>query len=133
MKYCRNCGNRLDDLDTYCSSCGAQAEDTQSSSNNTQDKRTTVEDSINNLTESASKNFEALICFICGIASLTLGTFICAIVSLVFEKIAKEKGQDNDKTGAMFCKVGAICSKVCIALSVLSVVVLIVCSIVFWI
>ena len=91
MKYCRNCGNRLDDLDTYCSSCGAQAEDTQSSSNNTQDKRTTVEDSINNLTESASKNFEALICFICGIASLTLGTFICAIVSLVFAKIDKEK------------------------------------------
>jgi hypothetical protein len=33
----------------------------------------------------------------------------------------------------MFCKVGAICSKVCIALSVLSAVVLIVCSIVFWI
>ena len=127
MKYCRNCGNRLDDLDGYCSSCGAQAEDTQSSPNNTQDKRTTVEDSINNLTESASKNF------VCGIASLTLGTFICAIVSLVFAKIAKEKGQDNDKTGAMFCKVGAICSKVCIALSVLSAVVLIVCSIVFWI
>ncbi|MDE6471749.1 MAG: DUF4190 domain-containing protein [Clostridia bacterium] len=123
MRYCKKCGNRLDDFDSYCSSCGAQVENIDSRTDDKQDKRTTVEQSINNITESASENFEALICLICGILSVTFGTVVCAIVSLVFANKAREKGQDNDQTGATFCKVGEICSKISIALSVLAVVI----------
>ena len=140
MRYCKKCGNRLDDFDSYCGNCGAKVENDSYSQNNTnrgkyeggQDKRTTIEDSINNFTESASKNFEALICFICGILSLTCGTFICAIVSLVFASKAREKEQDKDPTGSMFCKVGVISSKVCIVLSILSAIVCVIMALVFW-
>ena len=141
MRYCKKCGNRLDDFDSYCGNCGAKVENDTYSQSNTdrenygdkQDKRTSIEDSINNFTEAASKNFDALICFVCGILSVTCGTFICAIVSLVFASRAKAKGQDSDPTGATFCKVGTICSKVSIALSVLSAIVFIVLAVVFWI
>ena len=146
MAYCRKCGYHLDDFDSYCPSCGAKVEysashSRTSSNDNTyketkQSARTTITDSINDFTESASKKFEALVCFICGIASLTFGTFICAIVSLVFGKKAIEKGQDKDETGAMFCKVGKICSKISIVMSIIGLISLIIYGIVmaiFWI
>ncbi|MDE6475107.1 MAG: zinc-ribbon domain-containing protein [Clostridia bacterium] len=130
MRYCKKCGNRLDDFDSYCGNCGTKVEDSSYSSDyahnersdNGQDKRTTVGDSINNITDVANKNPESFICFILGILSVTFGTFICAIISLVFGKKAAEKGQDKDEKCAMFCKVGRICSKISIALTVIVVV-----------
>ena len=127
MRYCKKCGNRLDDFDSYCGNCGTKVEDSAFSgeyanserTDNCQDKRTMVEDSINNITDVASKNPESFICFLLGILSVTFGTFICAIISLVFGKKAVEKGQDKDEKCAMFCKVGRICSKISIALTVI--------------
>lgn len=134
MRYCKKCGNRLDDFDSYCGCCGTKVEDSSSYSNssdrnaynenrdNKQDKRNTVEESIDKITDTVSKNYESFICFLLGILSVTFGTFICAIVSLVFGKKAAEKGQDKDDKCATFCKVGIICSKVSIALTVVAVV-----------
>ena len=130
MRYCKKCGNRLDDFDSYCGSCGTKGEDNFHSDDytsndrvdNKQDKRNTVEDSINNITDVVSKNPESFICFLLGILSVTFGTFICAIISLVFGKKAVEKGQDKDEKCAMFCKVGRICSKISIVLAVIAVV-----------
>lgn len=132
MRYCKKCGNRLDDFDSYCGSCGTKVEDSACSSsdftrddraNDRQDKRTTVEDSINNITDVVSQNSESFLCFLLGILSVTVGTFVCAIISLVFGKKAVEEGQDKDEKCAMFCKVGRICSIISIVLTVVAVIV----------
>ncbi|MDE6870411.1 MAG: hypothetical protein K2J75_06755 [Clostridia bacterium] len=137
MRYCKKCGSRLDDFDSYCGSCGTKVDERSYTSDyanveqddNRQDKRNTVEDSINNVTDIVSKNPESFICFLLGILSITFGTFICAIISLVFGKKAVEKGQDKDEKCAMFCKVGRICSKISIVLAVIAVVV----SVLWWV
>ncbi|MDE5756768.1 MAG: zinc ribbon domain-containing protein [Clostridia bacterium] len=142
MRYCRKCGNRLDDFDSYCGNCGAKVEDRASSfdgdtykdSGGRKDTRTqvkdavkSVENSLNDFTDEVSKNFESFLCLILGILSLTFGTFICAIVSLVFGKKAVEKGQDKDEQCAMFVKVGRICSKISIAFTIIAVIIFVIC------
>ncbi len=131
MRYCKKCGTRLDDFDSYCGSCGTKVEDSAYRSsdyarddraNDGQDKRTTVEDSINNITDVVSQNSESFLCFLLGILSVTVGTFVCAIISLVFGKKAVEEGQDKDEKCATFCKVGRICSIISIVLTVVAVV-----------
>ncbi|MDE6276467.1 MAG: zinc-ribbon domain-containing protein [Clostridia bacterium] len=120
MKYCRKCGNKLDDFDSYCGNCGAKVEE-RNEYENPQVKHKSVEDSINDITNTASENTESFLCFLLGILSVTCGTFICAILSLVFGKKAIEKGQDQDGKCATFCKVGRICSIVSIVLTAVAV------------
>ena len=124
MGYCRKCGYRLDDFDSYCPNCGAKVEerrnadfDGNSSKENVSSNRVKIEDSINNLTETVSQNYESFLCILLGILSLTFGTFICAIISLVFGKKAVEKRQDKDAKCATFCKIGKICSIVSIVMT----------------
>ena len=124
MRYCRQCGSRLDDFDSFCSNCGAKVEEREHIDFNDEDRvenvgsqRSSVEDSINNVTDTVTENTESFLCFLLGILSVTCGTFICAIISLIFGKKAIEKGQVADSKCATFCKVGKICSIVSIALT----------------
>lgn len=134
MRYCRKCGDRLDDFDSYCPNCGAKVEERQrvdfeddSCKDSADSKRIKVEDAINNITDTVSQNSESFLCFLLGILSLICGTFICAIISLVFRKKAVEKGQINDSKCATFCKVGKICSIVSIALTGVGIILFAIC------
>ena len=134
MRYCTKCGNRLDDFDSYCPNCGAKVEervrsdfDSDSCKENASSKRVKVEDAINNITDTVSQNSESFLCILLGVLSLTLGTFICAIISLVFRKKAIELGQTNDSKCATFCKIGKICSIVSIALTGVGLILSAVC------
>lgn len=141
MRYCTKCGNRLDDFDSYCGNCGAKVDgrsdfdgDTFKDSGGRKDKRAqvkdavkSVENSINDFTDEVSKYPESFLCFLLGILSLTFGTFICAIVSLVFGKKAIEKGQDKDSKCSTFCKVGRICSIVSIVLTGVGLIIFSIC------
>ena len=89
-----------------------------------------VEDTLNDITDEVSKNFESFLCMLLGILSLTCGTFICGIVSLVFAKKAAEKGQDEDAQCATFCKVGKICSKLSIAFTIIAAIIFVICWII---
>ena len=144
MRYCRKCGNRLDDFDSYCGNCGAKVEDRPYSDDDTckdsggrkdtraqvQNTVKKVEDTLNDITDEVSKNFESFLCMLLGILSLTCGTFICGIVSLVFAKKAAEKGQDEDAQCATFCKVGKICSKLSIAFTIIAAIIFVICWII---
>ena len=137
MRYCRKCGNRLDDFDSYCTKCGAKVEERDDShfyddtcKENVSGQRAKVEDKIENIADDVSQNSESFLCLLLGILSLTCGTFICGIVSLVFYKKAIEKGQDKVAKYATFCKVGRICSLVSIILTVVGIVLSAVCWII---
>lgn len=141
MRYCTKCGNRLDDFDSYCGNCGAKADINRSSYSSfddvngaaddyskndgkiKNDKRKSVEETMDDVSKVISDNTYAFICFVCGILSLTVGTFVCAIVSLIFGKKGLEKCQNEGVMGASFCKIGMICSKVSIAFSVIGLAV----------
>ena len=134
MRYCVKCGSRLDDFDSYCPNCGTKVEDRRKETfydgncnDNASDKRVKVEDAINDITETVSQNSESFLCILLGVLSLTFGTFICAIISLVFRKKAIEKGQDKDSKCATFCRVGKICSIISIVLTVVGIVLSIIC------
>ena len=120
MAYCRKCGYRLDDFDSYCPNCGTKVEepkvefDDGSCKENVSSNRAKVEDAINDITDTVSQNSQSFLCLVLGILSLTFGTIICAIISLVFHKKAIELGQDKNSQCATFCKVGKICSIVSI-------------------
>lgn len=129
MRYCKNCGSKMDELDGYCSNCGVRVDLGESMSDsykedfanhtyeNKKDRRASIEDSLNGIGDLINDNTYAFISFLCGVLSLTIGTFACAIVSLVFGKKALEKCRREGALGENFCKIGMLCSKICIVIS----------------
>ncbi len=135
MGYCRKCGAKVDDLDAFCGNCGAHIgrgtqEDTEFVDNNADTNKnqeyTTPNGAKNDekpkgglddIERTMNENIYAFLCFVLGICSFFVG-FIAAIISLVFYKKGMEKCEKEGKPGADLCKIGKICSKVCIGIAI---------------
>lgn len=139
MGYCRKCGAKVDDLDAFCGNCGARiervtAQDDEFARSQTYTNKSdgTYADGAKNkqkpsgglddLERTIDENIYAFLCFVLGIASFFV-SFVAAIVSLVLYKKGMELCEREGKPGADLCRIGRICSKVCIGLTIAAAVI----------
>ena len=88
---------------------------------------------FDDLERTINENIYAFLCFVLGICSFFV-SFIAAIISLVCYKKGMELCEREGKPGADLCKIGRICSKVCIGITIAAAVIGIistVCIVVF--